>query len=158
MIALKSIRGLALLYMALVLRALASGPVPICEILSSCSPYSGKTLRVKGRYFANGHGRALTSECRKAEKGRTFAVPDWSRFRGVPDLSRITSYRGLNGAPSLIDGSITALVTVECVPRFRLSRDAETGADFGNGEGYNGLGAARLYLLRIDSVEPSRAP
>jgi hypothetical protein len=129
-------------------QVMGSEPVAVSEVLRSCRQYDGRTLTIKGRYFANRHGSSFVGD-------RVFATADWTRYKGEPvNLDSIILYRDPRGRPAGINGMVTAVVKVKCIRNFQLHKDPSSDEDFGNGEGYNGLGAARFYVIHVEAVQP----
>lgn len=129
----------------------ARDPISVCEILQSPERYDGQEVTVKGRYFANRHGSSFAADhCFSEKTGERFAIADWTEYSGEPPkLDEIVKYRDRSGRPSLMDGAVIALVRIRAVQGFRARRDPLSGEEFGNGEGHNGLGAARFYIRGI---------
>ncbi len=130
-------------------------PLAVSTVLQSCRQYEGRTLTVKGRYFANQHGWSFVGEESSDGTARVFATVAWTRFKDEPpNLEPIVLSRDTRGRPSVINGMLTAVVTVKCVRNFQTYKDPPSGDNFGNGEGYNGMGAATFYVIHVEAVGP----
>lgn len=131
-----------------------SNPLAVTTVLGSCGQYNGRTLTVRGRYFANHHGSSFGGEESSHGTAQRFATADWTRYTAErPNLDSITIDRDPRGRPSVINGMVTAVVTVKCVRNFQAHKDPESGDNFGNGEGYNGMGAATFYVIHVETVQ-----
>jgi hypothetical protein len=133
----------------------ANETVSVCEVLSHCGRYNGQTITVRGRYFANRHGRwFLDEKCTVAASVRPFAVADWTRSRVSRSLNPIVVSRDGSGRPTILSGIVTAVVSVQCVDQSQIERlltdDSEPGL-IQDGR----IATAILYVLRVTESKPN---